>query len=199
MQEWSPMALDPSSVPAVLEAAAGKLVVIPALESGNDPNNPTRPHYEFGSDFPYANGGNELAPGLLSRLHDLIALFRNNMQTWAQIYDRQGQPRYAVQIIHAYAQVPPADVDDAIGLAFVQVAAEISASEGIDFGFTLDVSSGGAGSYTFAPARSGQHSNAAHRYWRSRASSPRSTAARSVRTRRASRPSTTTRTTSEAS
>jgi hypothetical protein len=161
MKDWSPMQLDASSLQGVLDAVSGRpLVVIPAIESGEDPANPNRPHYKFADDFPYAGGvvaPAQLAPRFLQRLRDVIALFRNQMGAWAQMYDREGHPRFVVQIIHAYARNAPAgqNVDALVADAFDQVAAEISATEGIDLGFTLDVTSGEPGSYSFSPQRSG--------------------------------------------
>jgi hypothetical protein len=41
MPQWSPMALDPTSVCGVLDAAQGRpLVIVPAVEGGFDRNNP---------------------------------------------------------------------------------------------------------------------------------------------------------------
>lgn len=163
MTQWSPMQLDTTSISHVVEAVAGKpLVIMPALESGADPQNPLTPHWSFAEDFPYPGGliaPSNLAPGLIARIHDLVALFRDQPESWARMYDRTGKPRYAIHILHACSRqvptVPGVTPDQLIAQSFDAVAAEIARSEGIDIGFTLDVVPAEANGFTYTPQGSG--------------------------------------------
>jgi hypothetical protein len=159
MTQWSPMALDESSVRGVLEAAAGKpLVVVPALESGSDPLHPETPHFRFADDFPYAGGvydAAHLAPRVLARLQELVALFSQHPEVWARAYDRSGQPRYVIYVLGAYAQgmpqvlgLPPGEL---IGAAFDALARAVEKASGVRIGFTLDLGFGAAGAFPFSP------------------------------------------------
>ena len=163
MQQWSPMALDRNSAAAVVEAVNGKpIVIVPSLESGSDSANPTGPHWRFSEDFPYANGvytSAGLAPSLLARLRTVSDLFKDHRGAWAQMYDRDGKPRYVVHILQAWAEQVPAvagkTADEIVAEAFDAVAAQFYASEGLAIGFTLDVTDGPVGSYSFTPSASG--------------------------------------------
>jgi hypothetical protein len=131
----SPMALDAASLPGVLDAVAGRpLVVLPAIESGTA--------WSFADEFP-TNAEGHAAPGLVDRIGHLVDLFRGRMHLWAKMYDLDGTARYAVNIIHAYSTRlfrspldPGADVAFADG--FDVVAAEVEQRFGVRVGFTLD-------------------------------------------------------------
>jgi hypothetical protein len=163
MQQWSPMALDPDSVPALIEAVNGKpIVIVPSLESGFDSANPSGPHWRLSEDFPYANGeysSEALAPKLLARLRTISELFRDHRGAWAQMYDRDGRARYVVHVMQAWAeqvpQVAGKSADQVVAEAFDAVAARFYDLEGIPIGFTLDVTDGPLGSYSFTPSGSG--------------------------------------------
>jgi hypothetical protein len=129
----SPLELDDTSLPGVLDAVTGRpLVIEPAIESSS--------LWRFADEFPLGANG-EVAPGLVTRIGELVALFRGRMQLWAQIFDRNGEPRYAVNIIHASSNSPvneafPQDV--MFANAFDVVAARVEQLYGIRIGFTLD-------------------------------------------------------------
>jgi hypothetical protein len=156
MPQWSPMTLDPTSCTAVLDTVEGRgLVVLPAPESGFDSNNPQIPHWEFSKEFPADPISHQPAPGLVHRIGLLVELFAGRMHLWAKLYDRAGEPRYAINIIHACSEVMPQgnDLDAVFALAFDQVAAEVKDRYGIDVGFTLDAIAGQ--SYSASPLQAG--------------------------------------------
>lgn len=159
MEQWSPMRLDATSLDAtslhgVLDAARGHgLVVMPAIESGVDRDHPELPQWEFRTDFPSSWPDGPRAPGLLARIGDLVHLFRDHMDVWAQMYDRDGRPRYAVQVIHACSALE-GTTDRSFALAFAQVADLVQSQHQIAIGFTLDAI-GGDEAYVAAPATAG--------------------------------------------
>ena len=144
--KWSPMDLVPAepgtepskigseSLKGVLDAVEGRpLVVMPAIESGIG--------WEFSRDFPISPGSSEVAPGLVQRIGWLVELFNGRMHLWARIYDREGDPRYVVNIIHAASELidPHAPgADDVFANGFDAVAAKVRVCYGISVGFTLD-------------------------------------------------------------
>ncbi len=165
MPQWSPMVIEPPYPPegvsptwiAVLDAIQERpLVVMPAIESGYDPDHPEIPNWEFSSEFPINPGGFELAPGLVKRIGWLVELFSGRMDLWARIYDREGYPRYAVNILHVASDLIDQDspgADDMFANAFDIVAAEVEARYRIPIGFTLDVIGGQR--YSPYPRRAG--------------------------------------------
>jgi len=136
----------------VLDAVEGRpLVVLPAIESGKK--------WQFAGEFPTDASG-EPAPGLVDRIGDMVTLFKGRMQLWAQLYDRDGQPRYAVNILHvasnplASASMLPGHVaGDEFAAGFDAVAASVEKRFGIRVGFTLDAIAGQA--YGADPATNG--------------------------------------------
>ncbi len=155
MPQWSPMMLDASSLSGVLDAVDGRLLVIlPAIESGFDPN-PATPQWKFSVEFPTSAPNGPVAAGLVDRLGELVALFAGRMHLWARLYDRNGAPRYAVQILHVYSDRPGV-TDAAFAAAFGSVAAQVRARFDIDVGFLLDLV-GGQHPYVAVPATAGPH------------------------------------------
>jgi hypothetical protein len=156
----------PNPLQDVIRAVAGKsILIMPALESGADPNHPDIPRWEFHADFPYGTSpasNATLAPGLLLRIRTLIAAFQaqNGMAKWAQIIDRNGVPRHAIHIIHAYAdRIPPVagkTGDQVFADAFQKVSDEIHRTDHVMIGFTLDLIPGPSGTYAATPAKAGQ-------------------------------------------
>ncbi len=134
----------------VLAAAKGRhLVILPVVEQGNDKDCPEVPHWEFSEEFPFLpfelpdNPELRVAPGLVARVGKLVEVFRGRMDQWAQIYDRDGVPRYAVQIIHVSSnvidQLVGTDRDDKqFAKGFDDVAARVKSLYHIDVGFTID-------------------------------------------------------------
>jgi len=149
MPRSSPMALDDTSLSGVLDGVTGRpLVVLPAIESANG--------WAFADEFP-TNANGEVAPGLVDRVGNLVALFHDRMSLWAQMYDSDGTARYAVNIIHAssnrLAQSAGATDDEAFARGFDLVAAQVEQRFGIRVGFTLDAVAGQP--YSATPSESG--------------------------------------------
>lgn len=159
MPQWSPMDPGPTPVLDVVLAAAGKkILIMPAIESGSDPKNPSTPHFEFAKDFPFINGDpKQVSPGLLNRIRDLLRAFRGRMDKWAMMYDRDGVPRYAIHILHVYSRnlSPAMGLDPIFADGFRQVADQIEREERIRIGFTLDVIPSQHGGFSADPARTG--------------------------------------------
>lgn len=147
MPQWSPMALDTNSVPGVLEAVRGRpLLILPAIEGGHDPAHPAIPQWEFGHDFPNPAGSRTIAPGLVERIGKLVTLFAGRRESWAQIYDRDGTPRYAIHLLHVCSHLLDRSADGAtdtlFARAFDTVADEVYRRFKIRVGFTLDTIGG---------------------------------------------------------
>jgi len=153
MPQWSPIALDPTSLTGVLDAVQGRpLVIMPAIEGGFDPKHPEIPHWEFSKDFP-SPGGGLVAPGLVQRIGQLVELFHGRMDLWARLYDRNGNWRYAVHILHVCSDVP-GTTDVQFAKTFEDVAAQVQVTYRIPIGFTLDII-GGNHAYVAAPGQAG--------------------------------------------
>jgi hypothetical protein len=139
-----------STVPEVIEAVQGRpLIIMPAIEQGNDDDCPEVPHWKFPEEFPFLpfelpdNPDDRFAPGLVARIGKLVELFRGKMDRWTQIYDRDGRPRYAVQIIHVSSDVIDQKVGDdtddkQFAKGFEDVAAVVSKRYHVDIGFMID-------------------------------------------------------------
>jgi hypothetical protein len=144
MPQWSPMEIGPTTLYGVLDAVQGRpLVIMPAIEGGFDPKHPEIPHWEFSKEFPFNPADRQVAPGLIERIGLLIDLFRGRMNLWARMYDREGHPRYVVNLIHASSDVIRQDLntdadDEEFARAFDEVAAQVEARFKIPVGFTLD-------------------------------------------------------------
>jgi hypothetical protein len=167
MPQWSPMEPGDHALFDIAEATVGKpILVLPAIESGSDQVNcPNCQYFEFHEDFP--SSGGHLAPKLIERIRKIIrvelinkGLGKHLRNRWAQLYDRDGTPRYAIQIIHTYSNhVPSAvggkSVDQVFADSLQTVADEIEGSDQIKIGFTLDVIPGPPGTYTPGPRNAG--------------------------------------------
>ena len=95
----APMQTAPGAHDELFTAAGGKhLLIIPFIESRAD--------WAFRDEFPYWMGG-IIAPGTKSQIINLIDRYLKNpdhpewADSWAQVYDRNLKPRYALTIIHA--------------------------------------------------------------------------------------------------
>jgi LGFP repeat len=148
--EYSPCLESNTTVPEVLEAVRGRpLVIMPAIEQGNYADCPKVPQWDFSAEFPFLpsefpdDPGFRFAPHLVARIGALVELFRGKMDLWARIYDRDGRPRYAVQVLHVSSNVIDrlvgVDTDDKqFAHGFDDVAARVSALYHIDVGFMID-------------------------------------------------------------
>ena len=154
MPQWSPMFIEPPYPPfgvsptwtAVLDAIEHRhVVVMPAIEGGYDAKNPQIPHWEFATEFPIDPGKFELAHGLVERIGWLVELFRGRMHLWARLFDREGQLRYAINLLHVGSDLIDQNepgVDETFAHAFDIVAAEVYGRFKISVGFTLDAIGG---------------------------------------------------------
>jgi hypothetical protein len=132
MPQWSPMQIDATTIPGVPDAVQGRpLVILPTIEGGFDSQHPEIPHWEFSHEFPGS------ATGLICRIGDLVELFDGKMNLWARLYDRAGDPRYAVHILHVGSQASNT-TDQQFAQAFDKVATKVADQYGILIGFTLD-------------------------------------------------------------
>lgn len=157
MRQWSPMVVDDTSVVSVLDAVHGRgLVILPVIEGGYDAKHPEIPHWEFAQDFPRATPGGPTAPGLIDRIGRLVEIFRGRLDLWARFYDRDGQPRYAVQVLHACSDLA-GTTDASFAQGFADVAGQVesdSTYDNIRIGFMLDLISAHT-AYVAAPASAG--------------------------------------------
>ena len=156
MPQWSPMAVNASSLPGVLDAArVNGLVIMPAIEGGSDPERPEIPHWEFATDFPSSSPGGRTAPGLIERIGALVELFRDRMHLWAQLYDRDGEARYVVQVLHVWSSLR-GTTDAKFAETFTEVAEFVSEAFHIHVGFALDVIGHQPG-FVASPRNTGAH------------------------------------------
>ena len=95
----APMQTAPGSHEELFTAATGtNLLILPFLEGHGA--------WTLRSEFPTDAGG-RIAPGAVSQILNLIDRYLKNpdhpewAQRWAQVYDRDGLPRYALVFIHA--------------------------------------------------------------------------------------------------
>jgi hypothetical protein len=99
--------------------------------------------WSFRADFPTDAGG-RTAPGAVSLILNLIERYLQNpdhpewADRWAQVYDRDGRPRYALVIIQAASdRLGPGD-DEAFAAGFDALADEVFRRSGVRVGFFLD-------------------------------------------------------------
>lgn len=148
MPQWSPMALDATSLVGVLDAVEKRpLTILPAIEGGHAPQFPQVPQWELSREFPRHPKTNELAPGLLERIGWLVELFAGKRRKlWVQIYDRDGLPRHAIHLMHVCSHVmggvPESKRAAVFAEAFDAVAQEAEKRFGVRVGFTLDAIGG---------------------------------------------------------
>ena len=83
-----------------------------------------------------------------ARINMLLTLFAGHMDQWARVYDRDGNWRYAINILHASSDVPGV-TDAQFAEGFETVARQFQ----IPIGFTLDTIQGRA--YTAFPKTAG--------------------------------------------
>lgn len=142
---WSgaaPTQLTTKAKDELFDAAVGlPVVIMPFIESRFDYD------WVFRRDFPTSLDPRflgQLAPGLISQVEDLISRYLKNpnkpmwRDKWAQVYDRNGEKRYAVVICQASSDsIGPQD-DAQFAAAFDQVARRIYEHTQINVGFFLD-------------------------------------------------------------
>jgi hypothetical protein len=157
---WAPMQTSVAAQDHLFTATLGKpLLILPAIESSAATNEPQLgghlPAYEFADDFP--GSPSAPAPYLVVQIEDLIDRYLLRPanpawpRQWAQMYDRDGTPRYAIYLLHVASnqlynlQTNP---DDAFSQGFDAVAAKVYQDTHVRVGFTLDLLPGPALSTT---------------------------------------------------
>ena len=160
---WAPMQTSTTAHDELFDAAAADdLFITPAIESGAATRGMqqtgcagdlgpvgTSDAYVFADDFPGTS--QDPAPRLVAQIEDLVDRYLLHPQKkkwksrWTQLHDRNGDPRYAVHIIHAAsnqlcpARVACAPVDDEMFAAgFRRVADKVQANTGVRIGFLID-------------------------------------------------------------
>jgi hypothetical protein len=134
--------LSPAAKNELFEAAAQQpILIMPFIESRFDYD------WNFRTDFPVSldpRFKGQLAPGLISQIEDLIAIYLKNpnhpdwKDKWALVYDQHGEKRYAVVIVQASSDSLVANDDRKFAEAFDQVAKKISDDTQINVGFFID-------------------------------------------------------------
>ncbi|QHH98845.1 LGFP repeat-containing protein [Acinetobacter dispersus] len=146
MVYWSPMKVKEDSFKDVVEAAKSKpLLLMPAIESGYDPNwlAERANQWSFSQDFnPTATNPTLIAPKLVNHVGILKNFFEADMNKWLKLYDKDGNPRYIIQLLHVASNNTRGLSRKEYSKKFIQsfdlVAEEIYIKHGIKVGFTLD-------------------------------------------------------------
>ena len=134
-QWWAPMQTSPQSHDELFEAVGDSLLIMPFIESHSN--------WHFRDEFPRTESG-QVAPGAVLQIVDLIDRYLLNSehpewaQRWAQVYDREGVPRYAVVIIHATSKRLGADDHLRFADGFDNLAEEVLLRTGRLVGFFID-------------------------------------------------------------
>ena len=138
----APMQTSPESHDQLFDAAdaaSGRpLLVVPCLEErgGGTP-------WSFKGEFPTTPDG-LLAPGTISQIESLVRRYLQNplhpewSNRWARIYDRNGQERFAVGIIHAASNRLGDGGDAAFAAGFDAIAGQVLSNTQVNVGFLLD-------------------------------------------------------------
>jgi hypothetical protein len=152
---FAPMQTAPGAQDELFAAAGRHLVIVPFIESRGD--------WAFRDEFPRLADG-RVAPGTVSQIDNLISRYLKNpahpewADEWAQVYDRNLEPRYAVTIIHASSDLlGPAD-DQAFAAGFDSLAGAVYANTGVRVGFFIDAlpaASNAPGAFRPSPEKTG--------------------------------------------
>jgi hypothetical protein len=150
------------------EALSRNLVILPAIESSRctqglwmgwdgKPADPALPgawqasswSFQFASEFPWFMAGsgnaNNPAPPLVVQIEDLLQRYvvapanAGWPSRWAQIYDRNGTPRYAINLLHVASNQIGGGEHAFFAQAFDLVADKVYRDTGLQVGFTLDI------------------------------------------------------------
>jgi hypothetical protein len=126
----------PAAHDELFAAAGGQaLLLMPLLES--------RRGWAFRDEFPRDKAGLP-APGTVAQVTDLIDRYLHNPEhpewagRWARVYDRGGEPRQAVVLIHAASDRLAPDDHDGFAVGLTAVAEEVFRARGVKVGFFLD-------------------------------------------------------------
>ena len=152
---WAPMHTAPGANEELFDQAIGRPVLIaPYIEDGDSTQDVRQdgcvgdgtlvghsPAYRFADTFP--GSAIDPAPQLVEQIVDLIDRFLLQPKNaawpakWAQMYDRDGKPRYVVSLIHV-ASNQIGVTDESFAKGFGWVADRVYALRGVRVGFTLD-------------------------------------------------------------
>jgi hypothetical protein len=153
---FAPMQTAAGAQDQLFSAALGKhLLIAPFIESRGD--------WAFRDEFPRLADG-RLAPGTVSQIENLIERYLGNAAhpewagEWAQVYDRNLEPRYAVTLIHASSNLLGANDDEAFAAGFDLLAGKVFEDTGVKVGFFLDTlppSSNAPGAFKPSPEKTG--------------------------------------------
>jgi len=155
---WAPMQTAPQSHNELFDAVVGKpILVMPFIESRAD--------WTFYNEFPTWTDG-RVAPGTVSQINELVNRYLKNPgdpawpAQWARVYDRDGNERYAVAIIHASSNRLGSSEHAAYAAGFGAVAQEVYSATGVRVGFFLDAlppGTGAPGSFKPSPEVTGPY------------------------------------------
>jgi hypothetical protein len=133
---WAPMQCAPKSHDELFAAAVGKpLTITPFIES--------RANWTMRGEFPTWNG--QVAPGTVSQINNLVDRYLKNTEhpewadKWTKVYDRNGEERYAVSLIHASSDRLSPNDHAAYAAGFDAMAQKVFDDTGVKVGFFLDV------------------------------------------------------------
>ena len=152
---WAPMHAAPGANEELFDQASGRPVLIaPYIEDGASTHDFQQrgclgdagpigqsPEFRFADTFPGTAAAP--APALVEQIVELIDRFllhpRNKAwpAKWAQMYDRDGKPRYVVSLIHV-ASNQVGVTDETFAKGFGWMADRVFALRGVRVGFTLD-------------------------------------------------------------
>lgn len=142
---FAPMQDSPKAQDELFASATGRpLLILPFIESRGD--------WAMRYEFPTSMDG-QVAPGLVSQIRHLIRRFLQNSShpewagKWARLYNRNGEARYAISLLHASSDRLSGSGHQAFAAGFDTVADAVEASTGVKVGFLLDTLPPG----TFAP------------------------------------------------
>jgi hypothetical protein len=143
---WAPMQTATQAHTELFQVAATRpLLIMPAIESSAAALDcgGLSLGFEFASDFP----GSQVdpSPELVKQCVDLIERYLHNSahpewaKSWLQLFDRNGDPRYAINILHVSSNQIAATRDDIFAAGFNWVADLLLQRTGVKVGFTLDI------------------------------------------------------------
>jgi hypothetical protein len=142
----APMYTSTKAHDELFRTATGRnILILPAIESGDGTygSGGSSPAYHFASDFPGTEANP--APQLVIQLKDLIQRYLIQPEDpawagkWVQMYDRQGEKRYTVNILHVASNLLEHSEDERFANGFDRVANKIFEDTGVRIGFTLDL------------------------------------------------------------
>lgn len=152
---WAPMQTATGAHDELFETAVGKpMLITPSIESSLPTFGLQRtgcygdlgpigqsPGFDVPDVFP--GTPDDPAPALVEQIVDLVNRYVLSSthpewrEKWAQLYDRDGHPRYAISLIHVGSNQPDVS-DETFARGFTWVADRVYRETGVRVGFTLD-------------------------------------------------------------